>query len=101
MKARALEPGDLPALSALRLEGIRLFPHAFLLTEAEAMAVPDSATLGWINSGDAFGVFEGDTLIGFAGLRGQTLTLTKHRASLGPFYVTPDHQGYFQTEKNA
>ncbi|UWQ94599.1 GNAT family N-acetyltransferase [Rhodobacteraceae bacterium M385] len=90
--ARALEPGDLPALSALRLEGIRLFPQAFLLSEAEAQA-SDAPLRRWIESGTVFGLFDGDRLIGFAGLSRQGNALSAHRASLGPFYVTPDAQG--------
>lgn len=93
MTVRALEAGDLPALAALRLEGIRLFPDAFLLTEEEATAAPEDAMLPWVESGNAFGVFHKDTLVGFAGLRGQGFKASQHRVHMGPFYVTPDHQG--------
>lgn len=93
MTVRALEAGDLPALAALRLEGIRLFPNAFLLTVQEALASAEEALSGWIDSGTAFGVFDRKRLIGFAGLRGQTFALARHRMHMGPFYVTPDAQG--------
>lgn len=93
MTARALEPGDLPALASLRLEGIRLFPIAFLLTEEEALASADEALAAWVDSGNAFGVFDRKRLIGFAGLRGQNFALSRHRVHMGPFYVTPDEQG--------
>ncbi|ABD55801.1 GNAT family N-acetyltransferase [Jannaschia sp. CCS1] len=93
MITRALEEGDLPALTALRLEGIRLFPDAFLLTEEEALAAPDDSLSAWINNGTAFGVVSKDRLIGFAGLRGQTFAMSRHRIHMGPFYVTPDAQG--------
>jgi len=91
--ARPLAPEDLPALVALRLEGIRLFPTAFLLTEAEALATPDAALLGWISTGNAFGVFDGKRLVGFAGLRGQSFAMSRHRVHMGPFYVTPPYHG--------
>lgn len=39
------------------------------------------------------GVFDGDALIGFCGYRPQRQARTRHRAELGPFYVTPDFQG--------
>ncbi len=51
MIARALTTTDLADVKALRLEGIRLFPTAFLLTEAEALAASDDAMLAWINAG--------------------------------------------------
>ncbi len=92
MKARVLQAEDLSALAELRLEGIRRFPHAFLLTEAEARK-SDSHLLGWVTSDNAFGLFDGKRLIGFAGLRGLHASMTQHRAHLGPFYVTPEHQG--------
>jgi len=90
---RPLAAADLLALSRLRLEGIRRFPDAFLVTEVEALATPEDALLGWVESGNVYGVFEADTLIGFAGLRGQTFAKARHRTHLGPFYVTPDSQG--------
>lgn len=93
MIARALEAGDLAALASLRLEGIRLFPNAFLLTEAEALAASDAALMGWIDSGNAHGLFDDDRLIGFAGLHGQTFAMSRHRVHMGPFYVTPTSQG--------
>lgn len=93
MIARALEPGDLAALTALRLEGIQLFPHAFLLTEAEALAAPSDALKGWIDSGNAHGLFQNTQLVGFAGLHGQSFAMSQHRIHMGPFYVTPTHQG--------
>lgn len=93
MIARALEAGDLAALTALRLEGIQLFPHAFLLTEAEALAAPSDALKGWIDSGNAHGLFQNTQLVGFAGLRGQSFAMSQHRIHMGPFYVTPTHQG--------
>lgn len=91
--ARVLTAEDLPALAALRLEGIRLLPHAFLLTEAEALSAPDTALSGWIKIGNAFGLFDDARLVGFAGLRGQSFAMSQHRIHMGPFYVTPEHQG--------
>lgn len=93
MSCRALEAGDLPALAALRLEGIQLFPDAFLLTEAEALAAPEDALQRWIDTGNAYGVFARGVLVGFAGLRGQDFAASRHRIHMGPFYVTPGHQG--------
>lgn len=93
MTARALAAEHLQLLAALRLEGIRLFPNAFLMTEAEALAAPDAALLGWISSGNAFGVFEGKRLVGFAGLRDQGFEISRHRIHMGPFYVTPSCHG--------
>ncbi len=92
MKARALAAEDLSALAELRLDGIRRFPQAFLLTEAEARE-SDANLLGWITSGNALGLFDGKRLIGFAGLRAMGFSMAEHRSHLGPFYVAPDHHG--------
>jgi ribosomal protein S18 acetylase RimI-like enzyme len=93
MVARALEPTDLKPLKALRLEGVRRFPYAFILTEAEAIAASDDGLLSWIASGGVHGLFEGDTLIGFAGLSLERPAMARHRAHLGPFYVALNHHG--------
>lgn len=90
--ARALEAEDLSALAELRLDGIRRYPNAFLLTEAEARE-SDARLMDWIMSGNALGLFAGKRLIGFAGLRAMGFSMAEHRAHLGPFYVAPDHHG--------
>jgi GNAT superfamily N-acetyltransferase len=93
VKARALTPEDLSALSALRLEGIRLYPNAFLLTEAEAVQAPQTQILNWLMSGNVHGVTDGRRLVGFAGMHGQGFALSRHRMHVGPFYVTPERHG--------
>lgn len=93
MITRALAADDLSALSALRLEGIRLFPHAFLLTEEEALNASDTVLERWIDSDSTFGVFHKNSLVGFAALHGQTVAMSRHRIHMGPFYVSPDAQG--------
>ncbi|MBF9043701.1 GNAT family N-acetyltransferase [Rhodobacterales bacterium HKCCE4037] len=92
MTARVLQDDDLKALAALRLEGIRLFPQAFLLTEAEALE-GEGRLRDWVAGGGAIGLFEDDHLIGFAGLRRIGVSMAAHRAQVGPFYVTPAHHG--------
>ncbi len=39
------------------------------------------------------GVFDGEKLIGFCGYLPETLEQTRHRAELGPFYVSPLYHG--------
>lgn len=90
---RALTAADLGGFKALRLEGIRSYPEAFLLTEAEALSAPDAALARWLESGAAHGVFEEERLIGFAGLALRMQDGLRHRAAVGPFYVTPSAQG--------
>lgn len=99
MIARALGVADLDDLTALRLEGIRLFPGAFLPTEDEALAAPANALRDWTTSGSAFGVEQGGRLIGLAGMRRMGGAQTRHRLQIGPFYVTPDRHGSGAADK--
>ncbi|CUH76914.1 GNAT family N-acetyltransferase [Tropicibacter naphthalenivorans] len=89
---RSLTELDAAPWQELRMEGVRLFPMGFLTTEAEAEATYDQAR--WIlGQGNNRGVFDGPALVGLAGLRRGGLSRIAHSAEIGPFYVTPPHQG--------
>jgi len=90
---RSLLSTDIEAFTALRLEGIELFPDAFLLTSAEAMAVRPAQLVNWLESGDCFGLFIDGCLMGFAAIAQHRWTRTHHRASVGPFYTRPETHG--------
>lgn len=92
LTATTLNAEHLSVLAELRLDGIRRFPDAFLLTEAEARE-SDANLLGWLTSGNALGLFAGKQLIGFCGVRPMGFSMAEHRAHLGPFYVLPEHHG--------
>ncbi|SFE89798.1 Acetyltransferase (GNAT) family protein [Roseivivax sediminis] len=46
-----------------------------------------------LNNGNTRGVFDASSMIGYCGLQMETLKQTRHRAEIGPFYVTSTYQG--------
>ncbi len=93
MSVRVLGPDDTEAFIALRVEGIDLFPDAFMLTRAEAEQAAPGKIADWLDQGECFGHFTGDRLTGFAAMAQRPWATAKHRANIGPYYVTPDQQG--------
>ncbi|MEP5153069.1 GNAT family N-acetyltransferase [Planktotalea sp.] len=79
--------------SALRLEGARDYPLGFLITEADVLGVSEDQARATLDSGVYYGVFDGETLVGFCGLRPQQLERVRHRAEIGPFFVKGSHHG--------
>ena len=92
-KARLLEPNDTDPWHALRIEGARDFPLAFIATEEETKAASRDQVAGMLAQGVVWGVFAEKTLVGFCVYRPKTLERTRHRAEIGPFYITPAHHG--------
>lgn len=90
---RTLSSDDASAWRALRIEGARGYPLGFLLTEEETEAQGLKACARILRFGNTRGVFAGGKLIGFCGYRRESLERTKHRAEIGPFFVTEPHQG--------
>ena len=90
---RTLTKSDAAAWCALRLEGVREFPMGFLVTEDEARQISEARAGQILSVGDMRGVFEEKQLVGFCGYRPQTLERTRHRAEIGPFFVTASRQG--------
>lgn len=93
MSVRVLTADDAGAFIALRLEGVELFPAAFLLTRAEAESANPDGVRRWLETGQAYGLSDGDQLVGFCSLARQPWATARHRATVGPFYVTPSFQG--------
>jgi RimJ/RimL family protein N-acetyltransferase len=88
-----LTPDHAEPWQALRMEGARDFPKGFLVTPEEAAA----ATPEWVRArlaGQSYrGVFADDVLIGFCGYHRNPFARTRHRAEVGPFFVTARAQG--------
>ncbi|WP_187429220.1 hypothetical protein ROLI_028850 [Roseobacter fucihabitans] len=78
---------------ALKLEGVRDFPLGFLHSEAETLATPIDGAKDILNHGAMRGVFDGETLIGFCGYRPLLPERIRHRAEIGPFFVTAAYHG--------
>lgn len=90
---RPLQRDDAPIWLALRNEGAAIAPSGFLVTEAESQAMTVEAAGKVLAFGALRGVFDDDVMIGFCGYRPHRIERTRHRAELGPFYITPDFQG--------
>ncbi|MBY5934183.1 GNAT family N-acetyltransferase [Tateyamaria omphalii] len=90
---RTLMGANAPAWLDLRQEGARVAPDGFLVTLEEVLEMDTDRAQQVLDFGGLRGVFEGDRLVGFCGYRPQRLQRIRHRAELGPFYVTPSRQG--------
>ena len=90
---RMLSAADVEAWQGLRVEGARDFPMGFLVTLAEVQQMTMERAAMILDSGGTRGVFDGDELVGFCGFRPEQLERTRHRAELGPFFVTSSRQG--------
>jgi ribosomal protein S18 acetylase RimI-like enzyme len=91
---RRLGPADAAQYRALRLAGLRAFPHAFRPDYEEAQSEP----LSWAEKRLAkpgeywFGAFEGEALVGAICLRTQDGKKIRHSASLNALVVDPQRQ---------
>jgi ribosomal protein S18 acetylase RimI-like enzyme len=91
---RRLGPADAAQYRALRLAGLRAFPHAFRPSVEEALAQP----LSWAEArlekaGEYwFGAFDGAELVGAICLRTQEGEKIRHSASLNALVVDPERQ---------
>ena len=98
MTIRRLIPGDAEAYRALMLEGYARHPDAFTSTVAEREALP---LAWWEKRLDAsptaeqvvFGAFDGDALVGAAGVLFQAREKSRHKADLFGMYVAPAARG--------
>lgn len=92
-QCRVLAEDDAAEWRQLRLEGTRDFPMGFLLTHEEAAVASLERCQQMLSAGTTRGVFAAGNLVGFCGFRPQVLQRTRHRAEIGPFFVTRSHQG--------
>jgi ribosomal protein S18 acetylase RimI-like enzyme len=91
---RQLGVHDAPGYRALRLAGLRAFPHAFRSDYEDALAQPASwAEKRLATQGDTFfGAFDGDDLVGAVCLRTQEGKKIRHAAELKALVVDPNRQ---------
>jgi ribosomal protein S18 acetylase RimI-like enzyme len=91
---RRLGPADAERYRALRLAGLRAFPHAFRSAVEEAQAQPLSWTEARLEKAGEywFGAFDGHELVGAICLRTQDGIKTRHSASLNALVVDPLRQ---------
>lgn len=77
----------------LFVAGTRDFPLGFLMTAAEAAALTPERAQDICASGGLRGLFHDEQLIGFCGFRRFQPARIRHRAEIGPFFITAAHHG--------
>ncbi|MTH97381.1 GNAT family N-acetyltransferase [Roseibium sp. RKSG952] len=90
---RPLGPDDWRAWHALFLEGVRDFPMGFLVTPAETEARSEEHCRKILANNTSRGVFTNGRLAGCCSYRPQSLERTRHRAEIGPFFVSRAFHG--------
>jgi GNAT superfamily N-acetyltransferase len=93
---RALEKGDLHRYRAIRLSGLQLAPMAFGSSFEEENAYSDSVfarRLEQVDGNVVFGAFDGENLLGTAGMFRHDRKSERHRGTLWGVYVAPEARG--------
>jgi len=96
MHIRRLTPAGASAFQAMRLAGLLESLSAFGSSHAEERDRPLSevaARLAFEPDGGVFGAFEGEALVGVAGLRRERRPSVAHKAFVWGMYVTPASRG--------
>lgn len=98
MTIRRLVPADASAYRALMLEAYSTVPVTFGTTAEEAAHYPMSWWEGRVAAGEdsvqlVLGAFDGERLVGAAGLQFEQRVRTRHRCTLFGMYVSPAARG--------
>ncbi len=84
---------DVDVWRSLRRDGIMRYPNAFILSLDEHDAGDPAEDRARLASGGRFLALSGQTAVGMIGLNTHGPVNMRHRAEVGPLYVTPDYQG--------
>lgn len=96
---RRLTPADAPALRALRIEAFTLHPRDFRSSPEDEAAQP-LAALGALLARDHFvGVFDGEALVGAAGLIIEPRAKLAHKGLIASVYLRASHRGHGRAER--
>ncbi|WP_179402818.1 GNAT family N-acetyltransferase [Burkholderia guangdongensis] len=93
---RQLDDTDAARFKALRVRAIELSPTSFLPTRDEENSRSLDEVAARIRTTDTqtvFGAFDADTLIGITGVRRETLTQLRHKATVWGVFVDPAFRG--------
>lgn len=93
---RVLDKGDLYRYRAVRLSALQCAPTAFGSSFEEENAYSDSVfarRLEQVNGNAIFGAFDGENLLGTAGVFRHERKSERHRATLWGVYVAPEARG--------
>ena len=97
MKIRRLSESDAPQFKALRLAALLDKPEAFVKSHVEEKDLPldtFAARLVERPGHAVFGAFDGDTLLGMAGLARESLIQTCHKGHIWGMYVAAAARGH-------
>jgi GNAT superfamily N-acetyltransferase len=94
IEVRQLGVQDAARYHALRLEGLRAYPHAHQTAYEEGLDQPEAWAVQRLSTpGDCFfGAFEGERLVGAICLRTQQGSKIRHAAEVKALTVDPLHQ---------
>jgi len=97
MNIRRLSAADAIAFRALRLTALLDTPEAFVTSHEEERDQPLAyfeQRLAQRDGHAVFGAFDGDTLVGIAGLSRETLLQLAHKGNVWGMYVAPAARGH-------
>ena len=97
MNIRRLSVADAATFRALRLAALLDKPEAFVVSHEEEMDQPLAHFVKMLATRDGqtvFGAFDGDTLVGIAGLKRETLMQLAHKAQVWGMYVAERARGH-------
>jgi ribosomal protein S18 acetylase RimI-like enzyme len=90
---RRLTPDDAHALCALRLEAFAAHPRDFRSSPDEEAAKPLAELADKIGRDTVLGLFDGETLVGAAGLAIDPRAKLRHKGLVWGVYVKPAYRG--------
>ena len=96
MEIRALSPAEAPAFVALRREALDAAPLAFAASPEDDRGLSEEFMRSSIADPDeaaVVGAFEGDRLVGIAGVGRYAKRKQRHRAIIWGMYVSADARG--------
>jgi ribosomal protein S18 acetylase RimI-like enzyme len=93
LNLRRLTGPDAAALRALRLEAFAAHPRDFRSSPEEEAAIPLAELAAALDGDTVMGAFDGETLVGVAGLRFDLRAKRGHRGEIWGVYVRPGHRG--------
>ena len=93
MKLRRLETADAPAFQRLRIEGFALQPREFRYAPEDEADMPLAEVAARLARDFVVGVFDGDTLVGIAGLTRHGGVKISHKALLWGMYLRAEFRG--------
>lgn len=93
MHVRQLTVDDLDAYRALHRFALKEAPHAFVETQVNDDARPDSVIASMLERGEGWGVFNGDRLVGKLVIDGLPYAALAHTRWLHAVYLHPDARG--------